>query len=96
MFDQLDAETIRMHTAEVFADMIETLRRHSVTLRSTVSTIVVTTLVLEGWSSKLDPDLHILDTMREMLGGDDLIKERIGRTVDRICHASAPPSLFWH
>ena len=31
----------------------ETLRRHGVTLKSTVSTIVVTTLVLEGWSSKV-------------------------------------------
>ena len=96
MFDGLDAETIRMHTAEVFADMIETLRRHSVTLKSTVSTIVVTTLVLEGWSSKLDPDLHILDTMRELLGGQDLAKERIGRLVDRICHADAPPSILWN
>lgn len=73
---------------------VETLRRHQVTLKSTVSTIVVTTLVLEGWSSKLDPDLHILDTMREMLSGDDAILERLGRVVDRICHAPAPSSLF--
>ncbi len=54
-----------------------------VTLKSTVSTVVVTTLVLEGWSSKLNPDLHIMDTLREMLAAADW-RERIGRTVDRI------------
>ena len=47
-----------------------------------MSTIVVTTLVLEGWSSKLDPDLHILDTMREVLGSD--WSERISRVVGSI------------
>ncbi|GAX75374.1 hypothetical protein CEUSTIGMA_g2818.t1 [Chlamydomonas eustigma] len=92
MFDSLDAETIRAHTAQVFKDMIETLRQHQVTLKSTVSTIVVTTLVLEGWSSKLDPDLHILDTMRDMIGMD--LKERLGLTFEKICHAPAPSSLL--
>lgn len=38
--------------------------------------------MLEGWSSKLDPDLHILDSMRDILGND--WSERISRTVDRI------------
>lgn len=43
---------------------------------------------------QLDPDLSILDTMRQLLGGNDLLREHLGRVVDRICHASAPPSLF--
>ena len=43
---------------------------------------------------QLDPDLSILDTMRQLLGGNELLRERLGRVVDRICHASAPPSLF--
>ena len=44
--------------------------------------VVVTALVLEGWSHKLDPNLHILDTMRDMMVTD--WSERIGCVVDRI------------
>jgi aarF domain-containing kinase len=53
-----------------------------VTLKSTVSTVVVTTLVLEGWSRELDPDLHIMDTLRDMLAVD--WKERLSRAVDKV------------
>lgn len=82
MFDSLDPAYIQKYTSQVFKDMIETLRKHSVTLKSTVSTVVVTTLVLEGWSQQLNPDLHILDTMRDMLS----VKwaDRISLTVDKI------------
>lgn len=52
------------------------------TLKSTVSTVVVTTLVLEGWSRELNPDLHIMDTLRDMLAVD--WKERLGRAVDKV------------
>lgn len=45
--------------------------------------MVVTSLVLEGWSSKLDPDVRILDTMRDMLGTDNWA-ERLGGVVDRV------------
>jgi hypothetical protein len=53
-----------------------------VTLKSTVSTVVVTTLVLEGWSSKLNPDLLILDRVKDMLATD--WRDRVGRAVDKI------------
>ncbi len=52
------------------------------TLKSTVSTVVVTTLVLEGWSSKLNPDMKILDSMRDVLATD--WRDRVGRAVDKI------------
>lgn len=38
-----------------------------VNLKGVVSTVVVTTLVLEGWSTKLNPDIRILDALRRML-----------------------------
>jgi aarF domain-containing kinase len=53
-----------------------------VTLKSTVSTVVVTTLVLEGWSRELDPDLHIMDTLRDMLAVN--WKERLSSAVDKV------------
>jgi aarF domain-containing kinase len=53
-----------------------------VTLKSTVSTVVVTTLVLEGWSRELDPDLHIMDALRDMLAVD--WKGRLSSAVDKV------------
>lgn len=53
------------------------------TLKSTVSTVVVTTLVLEGWSRELNPDLHIMDTLKDMLAVD--WKERLSSAVDKVC-----------
>jgi aarF domain-containing kinase len=82
MFDALDPETIRQCTSDVLRDMIETIRQHQVTLKSTVSTVVVTTLVLEGWSSRLHPDLSIMDTLKDVLATD--WRQRISKTVDRI------------
>jgi aarF domain-containing kinase len=82
MFDRLDPDTIRACTSDVLRDMIETIRQHQVTLKSTVSTVVVTTLVLEGWSSRLHPDLSIMDTLKDVLATD--WRERISKTVDRI------------
>lgn len=87
MFDSLDAERIRNYTSDVLRDMIETLREHHVTLKSAVSTVVVTTLVLEGWSSKLNPDLRIVDTLKDLLATD--WTDRMSRTVDKIMHTGS-------
>jgi predicted unusual protein kinase regulating ubiquinone biosynthesis (AarF/ABC1/UbiB family) len=82
MFAAIDPERIRTQTGEVLQDMIEQLRQHEVTLKSTVSTVVVTTLVLEGWSRELDPDLHIMDALRDMLAVD--WKGRLSSAVDKV------------
>ncbi len=58
-------------------------RLPQVTLKSTVSTVVVTTLVLEGWSSRLNPDLHIMDTLRDMLAAGEW-RSRISAAVDKV------------
>lgn len=48
-------------------DIMEMVRVHQVSLRGVVSTVVVTTLVLEGWSSKLNPDLQMMQKLKELL-----------------------------
>lgn len=58
-----------------------------VTLKSTVSTVVVTTLVLEGWSNKLHPDLHIMDTLRDVLHAD--WKQSLSKAVDSVMASGA-------
>ncbi len=58
-----------------------------ITLRSSVSTVLVSSLVLEGWSSKLDPHVKILDSMRELLAAD--WADRISLAVDKIMASNA-------
>jgi aarF domain-containing kinase len=67
LFDSLTWEQISDDTGGVIQDMMETVRQHQVTLRGVVSTVVVTTLVLEGWSSKLNPDIQMLAKLRSLL-----------------------------
>ena len=62
---------LAVHTSLVYAPVrcpvCLQIRRHQVVLKGIVSTVVVTTLVLEGWSSKLNPDIKIMSALRDML-----------------------------
>ena len=57
------------------------VRRHQVNLKGIVSTVVVTTMVLEGWSSKLNPDIKIMGALRDLLPMG--WRDRISLTVDK-------------
>jgi aarF domain-containing kinase len=67
LFSRLDPEMLRQNTSEVMAEMMDTIRRHGVHIRGVVSTVVITSIVLEGWSSKLDPDVRVLETVKSKL-----------------------------
>lgn len=67
MFDSLTWDQIAADTSGVIQEVMETVRVHNVSLRGVVSTVVVTTLVLEGWSSKLNPDLKMLEELKGLL-----------------------------
>mmetsp|Transcript_45749 Transcript_45749/g.115661 ORF Transcript_45749/g.115661 Transcript_45749/m.115661 type:complete len:683 (-) Transcript_45749:139-2187(-) len=82
MFDRIDEARMREFTQEVIGDMLETIRQHGVSIRGTVSTLLVTTMVLEGWSTKLHPDIRILESIKEVLPGD--WNDRISRLVDKL------------
>lgn len=81
LFSGLQLESISEHTSEIIADMMEKIRVHQVNLKGVVSTVVVTTMVLEGWSSKLNPDIKIMDALKDILPMS--WNERIARTVDK-------------
>ena len=53
-----------------------------VNLKGIVSTVVVTTLVLEGWSTKLNPDIKILEALKSLLPMPFV--ERMSISVDRL------------
>ena len=46
-------------------------------LASEVCSVVVTALVLEGWSAKLDPDVCIMEQIRMILFGRDRLRSRL-------------------
>lgn len=57
--------------------MLESVRRHRVHLASEVCSVVVTALVLEGWSNRLDPDVCIMAQIRAVLFGADRLAGRL-------------------
>ena len=67
LFAALEPEQLRKNTQEVVSNMMDALREHGVQIPGVVSTVVITTMVLEGWSSKLNPDIRILDRLKDML-----------------------------
>ncbi|KAL4448975.1 hypothetical protein ABPG77_007692 [Micractinium sp. CCAP 211/92] len=81
LFASLDPELLRTNTPDVIARMMDTIRQHQVHLKGVVSTVVITTMVLEGWSTKLNPDIRIMDTLRDILPTNR--GQRIGKTLDR-------------
>ncbi|KAL5990949.1 hypothetical protein ACLOJK_011855 [Asimina triloba] len=56
-----------VHPAECMQQLLETVRRHKVNIDGNVCTVMVTTLVLEGWQRKLDPDYDVMQTLRALL-----------------------------
>lgn len=50
---------------DALAAALETVRRHGVTLPGGVCSVMVTTLILEGWSSQLDPGHSVLNQVRK-------------------------------
>lgn len=82
LFASLDPESLRLHTQEVMRDMMETVRRHGLHMKGVVSTVVFSTMVLEGWSTKLDPDIRIMETLKSVLPSG--WSDRVGESVDRV------------
>uniref|UniRef100_A0A5B7AFL1 Putative AarF domain-containing kinase isoform 2 n=1 Tax=Davidia involucrata TaxID=16924 RepID=A0A5B7AFL1_DAVIN len=61
------AEGDLVHPAECMQQLLEQVRRHKVNIDGNVCTAMVTTLVLEGWQRKLDPDYNIMHTLQTLL-----------------------------
>jgi len=89
LFDSLTAEEIRERTPEVFNKVLASVREHGVSIRADVSSVVASALVLEGWSSALDPDIRILERVKSAL--PLTLRERVERWGDQMVTA---PALF--
>ena len=67
LFDKLDADYMRENSQQVIGWMMDTIRHHQVHLQGVVSTVVFSSMVLEGWSSKLNPDIRIIESLKGVL-----------------------------
>ncbi|CAI0406904.1 unnamed protein product [Linum tenue] len=56
-----------VHPAECMEELLEKVRRHKVNIDGNVCTVMVTTLVLEGWQRKLDPAYNVMQTLQTLL-----------------------------
>ncbi|XP_071689658.1 uncharacterized protein [Rutidosis leptorrhynchoides] len=63
-----------VHPADCMHEVLEQVRRHRVNVDGNVCTVMVTTLVLEGWQRKLDPDYDVMHTLQTLLLKEDWAK----------------------
>jgi aarF domain-containing kinase len=70
-----------VHPAECMQQLLEMVRRHRVNIDGNVCTVMVTTLVLEGWQRKLDPKYNVMDTLQTLLLKADWAKS-LSYTID--------------
>ncbi|TYJ13054.1 hypothetical protein E1A91_A10G025000v1 [Gossypium mustelinum] len=70
-----------VHPAECMQELLEKVRRHKVNIDGNVSTVMVTTLVLEGWQRKLDPGYDVMQTLQTLLLKADWAKS-LSYTID--------------
>ncbi|XP_074272119.1 uncharacterized protein LOC141596022 [Silene latifolia] len=75
-----------VHPADAMQQLLEQVRRHKVNIDGNVCTVIVTTLVLEGWQRKLDPDYNVMKTLQTMLLKADLAQS-LSYTIE---HLMAP------
>ncbi|XWS51995.1 hypothetical protein CRYUN_Cryun11dG0029600 [Craigia yunnanensis] len=65
LWDSPDGELL--HPGQCIQQLLEHVRHHKVNIDGNVCTVIVTTLVLEGWQRKLDPQLDVMRTLQTLL-----------------------------
>ncbi|XP_022753960.1 probable serine/threonine-protein kinase abkC [Durio zibethinus] len=64
-WDSPDGEFV--YPGECIQQLLEHVRRHNVNIDGNVCTVIITTLVLEGWQRKLDPQLDVMRMLQTVL-----------------------------
>ncbi|KAG8364993.1 hypothetical protein BUALT_Bualt18G0056500 [Buddleja alternifolia] len=63
-----------IHPADCMQQMLEHVRRHKVNIDGNICTVIVTTMVLEGWQRKLNPEYDVMETLQTLLFKVDLVE----------------------
>ncbi|KAD4178927.1 hypothetical protein E3N88_27518 [Mikania micrantha] len=64
-----------LNPADCMQQLLEQVRRHRVNIDGNVCTVIVTTLVLESWQRKLDPEYDVMHTLQNLLFKTDLVED---------------------
>jgi aarF domain-containing kinase len=71
-------------SAAAFASILDVIREHEVTMPGHICAVLVTVLVLEGWSSKLAPEHSVLEEVKGVIAMDKRSwRDRMSGTVDQ-------------
>lgn len=70
-----------IHTADRMQQLLEHVRRCKVNIDGNVCAVIVTTLVLEGWQRRLDPEYDVLQALQTLLFKADLA-ESLSYTIE--------------
>ncbi|KAF5728342.1 serine/threonine-protein kinase abkC isoform X2 [Tripterygium wilfordii] len=65
LWDSTEGNLVR--PSECIQQLLDQVRRHKVNIDGNICTVMVTTLVLEGWQQKLDPGYDVMRTLQTML-----------------------------
>ncbi|EPS62236.1 hypothetical protein M569_12556 [Genlisea aurea] len=68
-----DEEGSFIHPADCMQQMLEQVRRHKVNIDGNICTVIVTTMVLEGWQRKLDPTYDVMEALQSLLFKADVV-----------------------
>ncbi|XP_061348699.1 uncharacterized protein LOC133294063 isoform X2 [Gastrolobium bilobum] len=60
-----EGETVS--TSDRMQQLLEHVRRHKVNIDGNICAVIVTTLVLEGWQRRLDPEYDVLNALQTLL-----------------------------
>jgi predicted unusual protein kinase regulating ubiquinone biosynthesis (AarF/ABC1/UbiB family) len=63
--------------ADAVAECLDTVRTHQVRVSTELLAVVTTALVLEGWSSHLDPELQLLNVLKDLLNRAEEMQEKV-------------------
>eukprot|EP00898_Chlorokybus_atmophyticus_P003011 jgi/Chlat1/3710/Chrsp251S03863 len=80
-FDEFIAAKGRIPTGECINAVLDAVRKYRVNIDGDICTVIVTTLVLEGWQRKLDPDVDAMDVLKDILR-KKTVMDNMHRTVD--------------
>ncbi|CAL8470433.1 g9975 [Coccomyxa elongata] len=95
-FTDIQAEQAWVETngADAMSAVLELVRRHKVNMPGHICAVVVTTLVLEGWSSQLDPRHSVLEQVESIVSPKTTWSQRLGDAVDAVMCESAPTAAI--
>ena len=76
-----------MRGADCMGGILEIIRDHQVCIDPNIMVCVITTLVLEGWQNRLDPNLVMIDHISETLDRIIMVEKAIDNVGSYLCQA---------